>query len=88
MSAKYNQAENAVITEAILEVLEQDKPLAARIIAERVNNIADKAKELAEALGRKVTKEELAEETEIDVEDIAEAIRFSAGQIEYLETDN
>ena len=53
-------------------------------IAERVNNIADKAKELAEALGRKVTKEELAEETEIDVEDIAEAIRFSAGQIEYL----
>lgn len=57
-------------------------------IAERVNNIADKAKELAEALGRKVTKEELAEETEIDVEDIAEAIRFSAGQIEYLETDN
>ena len=57
-------------------------------ISERVNNIADKAKELAEALGRKVTKEELAEETEIDVEDIAEAIRFSAGQIEYLETDN
>lgn len=57
-------------------------------IAERVNNIADKAKELAEALGRKVTKDELAEETEIDVEDIAEAIRFSAGQIEYLETDN
>ena len=56
-------------------------------IAERVNNIADKAKELAEALGRKVTKEELAEETEIDVDDIAEAIRFSAGQIEYLETD-
>ena len=57
-------------------------------IAERVNNIADKAKELAEALGRKVTQEELAEETEIDVEDIAEAIRFSAGQIEYLEMDN
>lgn len=56
-------------------------------IAERVNSISDKAKELAEALGRKVTKEELAEETEIDVEDIAEAIRFSGGQIEYLETE-
>lgn len=58
-----------------------------RKIAERVNEISDKAKELAEALGRKVTKEELAEETEIDVEDIAEAMRFSGGQIEYLETE-
>ncbi len=58
-----------------------------RKIAERVNNISDKAKELAEALGRKVTKEELAEETEIAIEDITEAIRFSGGQIEYLETE-
>ena len=57
-------------------------------IAERVNNISDKAKELAETLGRKVTKEELAEEAEIDVEDIAEAVRLSGGQIEYLETEN
>lgn len=56
-------------------------------IAERVNGVMDKAKELSEALGRKVTKEELAEETGMDIEEIAEAIRFSAGQIEYLETD-
>lgn len=56
-------------------------------IVERVNSISDKAKELAETLGRKVTKEELAEETEVAVEDIAEAIRFSGGQIEYLETE-
>ena len=55
-------------------------------ITQRVNDISDKAKELAEALGRKVTKEELAEETQIDVEAIAEAIRLSGGQIEYLET--
>lgn len=55
-------------------------------IAQRVNDISEKAKELAEALGRKVTKEELAEETEMDVEAIAEAIRLSGGQIEYLET--
>ena len=59
-----------------------------RKIAERVNNISDKAKELAETLGRKVTKEELAEEAEIDIEDIAEAVRLSGGQIEYLETEN
>lgn len=56
-------------------------------IVERVNNVLDKAKELAESLNRKVTKEELAEETGMDMEDILEAIRFTAGQIEYLETD-
>lgn len=56
-------------------------------IVERVNNVMEKAKELAEALGRKVTKEELAEETGMDIDDILEAIRFSAGQIEYLETE-
>lgn len=56
-------------------------------IAQRVNDISDKAKELAESLGRKVTKEELADETQIDIEAIAEAIRLSGGQIEYLETE-
>ena len=56
-------------------------------IAERVNVVSDKAKELAEALGRKVTKVELAEETGMDLDDISEAVRFSAGQIEYIETD-
>ncbi len=56
-------------------------------IAERVNSISDKAKELAEALGRKVTKEELAQETGLYIEEISEAVRFSAGQIEYIETD-
>lgn len=56
-------------------------------IVERVNQVSDKAKELAESLGRKVTKEELADETGMQIDDIAEAIRFSGGQIEYLETD-
>ena len=56
-------------------------------IAERVNTISDKAKELAEDLGRKVTTEELAEETSMNLDDILEAVRFSAGQIEYIETD-
>ncbi len=56
-------------------------------IVERVNDVLDKAKELAESLNRKVTKEELAEETGMDMDDILEAIRFTAGQIEYLETD-
>ena len=71
--------------ELILSYVAEDD--VDRKIVERVNDISDKAKELAENLGRKVTKEELAEETEIAIEDIAEAIRFSGGQIEYLETE-
>lgn len=57
-------------------------------VVERVNEVTDKAKELSEALGRKVTKEELIEETGMELETVLEAIRFSAGQIEYLETDD
>lgn len=57
-------------------------------VVERVNSVADKAKELAEDLGRKITKEELADEGETDMETILEAIRLSGGKIEYIETEN
>ena len=54
-------------------------------IADKVNNISDQAKELAESLQRKITVEELAEETGIDVEEINEAIKLSGNKIEYFE---
>lgn len=57
-------------------------------MADRVNDISDKAKELAESLSRKVTPRELAEETGIDLEDILEAIRLSGDKIEYIEKEN
>ena len=57
-------------------------------MADRVNDISDKAKELAESLSRKVTPKELAEETGIDLEDILEAVRLSGDKIEYIESDN
>ncbi len=56
-------------------------------IVERVNDVLDKAKEMAQSLGRKVSKEELCEETGMDMDTILEAIRFTAGQIEYIETE-
>lgn len=57
-------------------------------MADRVNDISDKAKEMAESLSRKVTPKELAEETGIELEDILEAVRLSGDKIEYIESEN
>lgn len=56
-------------------------------VVEKVNEIAKAAKELAEELRRKVTIAELAEETEYSIEEIDEAVRISANQIEDIEVE-
>lgn len=58
---------------------------ADRKLEDRVNNIADKARELAEDLRRKVTVKELAEETGIPEEEIRDVYRISGYVIEDLE---
>ncbi len=50
-----------------------------------VNKVSDAAKELSEDLRRKITPKELAEEKEISLEDIEEAIRLSGDKITYFE---
>lgn len=55
-------------------------------LAGRANDVLEKAKELAEELGRKVTVEELAEETGLSAERIREAVRITADNIDYLDT--
>ena len=57
-------------------------------LAEEANDVMEKAKELAEGLGRKVTVAELSEETGMPEEEIREAIRITADNIEYLEQGN
>ena len=57
-----------------------------RAVEEKVNRVADKARELAGELMRKVTPEELAREGELSLEEILEAVRFSGGKIEDLES--
>jgi RNA polymerase primary sigma factor len=52
---------------------------------ERVNKVLDKAKELAEALGRNVTVAELAEETGLSEKAIRDAMRISGYKIDYIE---
>ena len=51
-----------------------------------VQEVADKAKELSEDLRRKITVEELMEETGWDEEKIRNAIKFSGDNIEDLDS--
>ncbi|MBO5208629.1 MAG: hypothetical protein J6B68_04705 [Lachnospiraceae bacterium] len=67
------------ISENVEEVKKDQK------IAEKVNKVADKANELADDLHRKVTVEELMEETGMSKKVIMDAIRITAGKIESLE---
>lgn len=54
-------------------------------IADKVNKVADAARELAEAYGRKVTVLELSEESGISEKTILDVVRISGGKIEDLE---
>ena len=56
-------------------------------IVDKVNSVQDLAKELAEELKRKVTVEELMQETGMSRNKIMEAIRFSGNNIEYIEVE-
>lgn len=54
-------------------------------MADKVNKIAELAREVAEDLGRKVTPAELAEEKGVSVKSILEAVRLSGNKIEDLD---
>uniref|UniRef100_UPI0040570A2B sigma-70 domain-containing protein n=1 Tax=Acetatifactor sp. TaxID=1872090 RepID=UPI0040570A2B len=55
-------------------------------VMEKVNKVAEKAKELSEELHRKVTVEELSQETGMSIKAIQDAVEMSGFQIEYIET--
>ena len=63
-----------------LQEAEKDKK-----VLDRVNKVAEKARELSEELHRKVTVEELAQETGISQKAIEDAMRMSGFAIEDLE---
>lgn len=67
----------------ITDNLEDDR--AKKAVADKVNRVAELSRELAESLQKKVSVEELAEETELSKETILEAVRMSGGNIEYIE---
>ena len=59
-----------------------------KTVEDKVNRVADAARELSEALLRKVTMDELSRESGIALEEIQEAVRLSARKIEELEEGN
>lgn len=56
-----------------------------RKVADKVNEVSAEAQKLAETLNRKITVEELMEETSFSEKKIREAIRMSGNKIEYFE---
>ncbi len=56
-------------------------------IVDKVNKVQDVARELSDELKRKVTVEELMQETGMPKNKIMEAIRFSGNNIEYIEVE-
>ncbi|MBQ0027248.1 MAG: hypothetical protein KBS96_01475 [Lachnospiraceae bacterium] len=64
---------------------ESDIKSADNKIVSKVNKVAEAAASLAEALGRKVTVEELKEETGFSKKLILDAIKFSGSKIEDIE---
>ena len=54
-------------------------------VVDKVNKVMEKARELSEDLHRKVTVEELAQETGMSEKYIRDAVRMSGFQIEYIE---
>lgn len=69
--------------ECIQENVEGKK--ADKVVEDKVNRVADKARELAEELGRKVTPQELAAEKGLSLKTILDACRMSGGKIEDIE---
>lgn len=59
-----------------------------RKVADKVNLVADKARELAEELHRKVTPEELARETGLSLKAIQDACRMSGFKIKDIGGEN
>lgn len=86
----------AFLTKMIMDAMEElisdslDEDARGQKAVKHVQKVADKAAELAKELRRSVTVEELANESDLTVEEIIEAIRMTGNNIEdidYTEED-
>lgn len=73
--------------EALIQETEEESKIDRKIV-DKVNEVSAEAKKLAESLNRKITVEELMEETSFSERKIREAIRISGNRIEYFEGAN
>lgn len=87
---EYPEEAEGMIGKMIMDAMEEHihdsltESETGRKMAEQVNEVARHARELAKLLQRKVTVEELAQETELSEDHIREALRFSGSRIEYI----
>ena len=70
--------------EALIRETEDDHK-TDRKVADKVNEVLEEAEKLAESLNRKITVEELMEETGFSEKKIKDAIRMSGNKITYFE---
>lgn len=73
--------------EDLIAESEAEKKVDQKIV-NKVNRVAKEAKELAESLQRKITVEELSQETTLSEKEIRDAIRISGEKIEYFDNTN
>ena len=73
--------------EALIQETEEENKIDRKLV-DKVNEVSAEAKKLAESLNRKITVEELMEETSFSEKKIREAIRISGNRIEYFEGAN
>lgn len=78
------------IMDAMEDLIAQnlDEKAADSQVEDQVNRVSDKARELAELLGRKVSVEELAREGELTEEEIRDALRVTGFAIPDIENGN
>lgn len=76
-----------MMMDAMEELIQEQRSTedADQRMAERINRVLEAARSLSEELHRKVTVEELAQETKLSEKSIRDAVRLSGHQIEYLE---
>ena len=82
---------DSMITKLIMDSMEEiikenlEESTKDEKLAEKVNKVSQKAHELAEEIGRKVTVDELAENSGLSKKAIIDAIKMSSNQIEDIE---
>ena len=67
---------------------EADEKNADQLMADKVNRVADVAQELYDDLKRKVSPEEICANSELTMDEVAEAMRISGNQIDTIEMEN
>ncbi|MDO4292729.1 MAG: sigma-70 domain-containing protein [Eubacteriales bacterium] len=86
------QAEGSIAS-MIMEAMENyisecaDEKRTGEKLAAGANDVLEQARELSGELGRKVTVQELSEESGLSEEQIREAVRITADHIEYLDLE-